>query len=231
MSGLAAAARGVQQGARVALVEKAERVGGSAIQAEFIWTAPTLEVLREINPRGDAGLGAHLISSQRMALDWVVSLGIPVGPEVELLGFGIGHQVDLRLLITAMERIVRDDPRSELLVQTEPERLVQDDQHRVIGAALVGRDGTGRTVIARHTVLATGGFAGSPELRAEWIGEAARNTPVEGQSAQRRSRPRAREGGGGGDRSWRCRLLRPPDGGWRAPGSRGWTGHDDLLPF
>jgi succinate dehydrogenase/fumarate reductase flavoprotein subunit len=178
MSGLAAAARGVQQGARVAVVEKADRVGGSAIQAEFIWTAPTLEVLREINPLGDAGLGAHLISSQRMALDWVVSLGIPVGPEVELLGFGIGHQVDLRLLITAMERIVRDDLRSELLVQTEPDRLLHDDEHRVIGAAVVGRDGATRTVLARHTVLATGGFAGSPELRVEWIGEAARNLPL-----------------------------------------------------
>jgi succinate dehydrogenase/fumarate reductase flavoprotein subunit len=178
MSGLAAAARSVQNGARVVLVEKAERVGGSAIQAEFIWTAPTLEVLREINPLGDPGLGAHLISSQKPALDWVISLGIPVGPEVELLGFGVGHQVDLRLLITAMERIVRADPRSELLVRTEPESLLEDDERRVVGAALAGRDGSKRTVLAHHTVLATGGFAGSAELRGELIGEAARDLPL-----------------------------------------------------
>jgi succinate dehydrogenase/fumarate reductase flavoprotein subunit len=178
MAGLAAAARSVQKGARVALIEKGERVGGSAIHAEFIWTAPTLEVLLEINPLGDAALGGHLISSWSAALDWVVSLGIPLGPEVELLGFGTGHQVDLRLLITAMQRIVSDGAGSELLLGTEPESLVQDDEQRVVGAVVVGGDGSKRTVRARHTVLATGGFSGSPELRAELIGEAARELPL-----------------------------------------------------
>ncbi len=177
MAGLAAAARSVQTGARVALVEKSERVGGSAIHAEFIWTAPTLEVLLEINPLGDAALGAQLICGRSAALDWVVSLGIPLGPEVELLGFGTGHQVDLRLLITAMQRIVRDGAGCELLLGTEPERLLQDNDGRVVGA-IVGGDGSQRTIRARHTVLATGGFSASSELRAELIGEAARDLPL-----------------------------------------------------
>lgn len=178
MAGLAAAARSVQKGARVALVEKGEHVGGSAIHAEFIWTAPTLAGLRHINPLGDAALAAHLIAGRSAALDWVVSLGIPLGPEVELLGIGTGHQVDLRLLITAMERIVRDDAGSELRLLTEPERLLQDDEQRVVGAVVAGGDGSERTVLARHTVLATGGFSASPELRAELIGEAARDLPL-----------------------------------------------------
>jgi len=53
MAGLAAAARAAQEGASVVLVDKAPRTGGSAEYAGFIWTAPTLDVMREINPGGE----------------------------------------------------------------------------------------------------------------------------------------------------------------------------------
>ena len=69
MAGLAAAARSVQLGASVMLVEKGARTGGSAVHAEFIWTAPTLEVLRTVNPLGDERLAERLLVGRRPALD------------------------------------------------------------------------------------------------------------------------------------------------------------------
>jgi succinate dehydrogenase/fumarate reductase flavoprotein subunit len=175
MAGLAAAARSVQLGASVMLVEKGERTGGSAVHAEFIWTAPTLEVLRTVNPLGDEQLAERLVGGRRPALDWVVAIGVPIEPEVELLGFGTGHRTDVGALLSTMERVVRDDPDSTILLGTDVESLVRDDAGAVTGAVLVADGATRRTVTARTTVLATGGFAGDPELRAELINPQARD--------------------------------------------------------
>lgn len=177
MAGLTAAARSVQQGATVLLVEKGERCGGSAVHAEFIWTAPTLDVLRDVNPLGDPGLAAHLIGQRDAALAWVAGLGVTMGPEVELLGFGTGHRTDLAQLLSTLERIVRDGPGSEILLASEPERLLHDDNGRVIGAAIRTADGR-LTVSAHRTILATGGFGGNPELRAKLIHPQAASIPL-----------------------------------------------------
>ena len=53
MAGMSAAARACSDGASVMLVEKGPAIGGSAIYAGFIWTAPTVEVMREVNPDAD----------------------------------------------------------------------------------------------------------------------------------------------------------------------------------
>ena len=178
MAGLAAAARSVQLGAHVMLVEKGERTGGSAVHAEFIWTAPTLDVLRTVNPLGDEQLAERLIGGRGPALDWVVAIGVPIEPEVELLGFGTGHRTDVGALLSTMERIIRDDPHSAILLRTDVESLVRDDAGVVTGAMLIADDGTRRAVTARTTVLATGGFAGDPGLRAELIHPQARDIPL-----------------------------------------------------
>src|SRR5690349_10398393 len=92
MAGLAAAARAAQAGASVVVAEKAPRTGGSAVYAGFIWTAPTLEVMREINPGGDLSLATRLVDGYPDAIDWVRSLGVEVGSPVSVLGYGRGCQ-------------------------------------------------------------------------------------------------------------------------------------------
>lgn len=65
MAGLSAAARVAAEGDSVVLVEKADRVGGSARFAGFVWTAPTIEELRRVNPDGDPELAEALPSTRR----------------------------------------------------------------------------------------------------------------------------------------------------------------------
>jgi succinate dehydrogenase/fumarate reductase flavoprotein subunit len=102
MAGLAAAAHAAREGASVVLVEKAPRVGESAEYAGFLWTAPTLEVMREINPDGDPSLAARLVEGYPDAMDWVRSLGVEVKEPVTVLGYGRGSQTDMpHLLSTA----------------------------------------------------------------------------------------------------------------------------------
>ena len=59
MAGMSAAARAAADGASVVLVEKGDAIGGSAAYAGFIWTAPTLDVMREVNPDADPALAAR----------------------------------------------------------------------------------------------------------------------------------------------------------------------------
>ena len=177
MAGATAAARAAQTGASVVLVEKAPTIGGSALYAGLVWTAPSVEVMRRENPDADPVLGARLVSGYEPALDWVRSLDVAVGDPVTVLGFGRGCPTDMSGLFAACERIVRDSNGCELILQARTERLVLDDG-AVVGAEIVDRAGQRRLVRARHTLLATGGFGGDPDLRARLIHSQAREMPL-----------------------------------------------------
>jgi succinate dehydrogenase/fumarate reductase flavoprotein subunit len=177
MAGLAAAARAAQAGASVTLVEKAAQSGGSAQYAGFIWTAPTLEVMRAVNPRGDPALAARLVEGYPAAMDWVRSLGVEVKPPVTVLGYGRGCQTDMPQLLSACERLVRDGDGGETVFGARTQRLLIEDG-RVCGAEITTASGSHRRIRARVTVLATGGFGGDADLRARHIDPLARHLPL-----------------------------------------------------
>jgi succinate dehydrogenase/fumarate reductase flavoprotein subunit len=177
MAGSAAAARAAQDGASVVLVEKAAATGGSAVYAGFVWTAPTVDVMRAVNPDADPALSAAVVQGWAPALDWVRSLGVEVGDPVTVVGFGRGCQTDIPGLLMACAAIVREADGCELLVRTRTERLLVEDG-AVCGAELVAADGERRTIRARETLLATGGFGGDPELRERYIHPLARDMPL-----------------------------------------------------
>ena len=177
VAGLSAAARAAQGGASVVLVEKAPAVGGSAAYAGFLWTAPTIEVMREVNPGGDASLGARVVEDYDHAIDWVRAVGVDVREPVTVLGYGRGRQTDMAALISSCERVVREAPAGDVLLRTSTERLLVQDG-RVVGAEVVTGSGERRRIAARWTLLATGGFGGDPELRARLIHPLARDLPL-----------------------------------------------------
>ena len=88
MAGLSAAAKAASEGASVVLVEKGAAIGGSAAYAGFIWTAPTVEVMREVNPDGDPVLGRRVVEGYDDALD--------VGPLARRARRRPGHRARLR---------------------------------------------------------------------------------------------------------------------------------------
>jgi succinate dehydrogenase/fumarate reductase flavoprotein subunit len=177
LAGLSAAARALEKGLSVVVLEKGPAVGGSALYAGFLWTTPTLEVMSEINPDGDRALCARLVDGYDDAIEWVGSLGVDVKPPVTVLGYGRGVQTDMAGLIAACERRVRDSEHAELLLDTRTERLIVEGG-RVRGAEIVTDAGARRRVEARSTLLATGGFGGDPELRARHIHPLAREMPL-----------------------------------------------------
>jgi succinate dehydrogenase/fumarate reductase flavoprotein subunit len=176
MAGLSAAAWTVAHGGSAVLVEKGE-LGGSAMRAGFIWTAPTYEALREAIPAGDPELARALIDGFGPAIDWVRSTGVEVQEPVTVLRFGRGHQVVLPTYLHACEVAIRQGPRSELIVGGDAERLIVEDG-AVHGAEIRLPSGKTREIRAGHTLLATGGFGGDPDLRAELIHPQARDLPL-----------------------------------------------------
>ncbi|MBV9366913.1 MAG: FAD-binding protein [Solirubrobacterales bacterium] len=175
MAGMSAAARACSDGASVVLVEKGEAIGGSAIYAGFIWTAPTIEVMREVNPDGDPGLSAQVVEHFAAALDWVRSLGVNVADPVTVLGYGRGSQTDMANYLLACDRLVRD--HGEVLTGWSAHALLFEDG-AVVGAEVENGAGARRVIRARSTLLATGGFGGDPAMRAEHIHPLAANLPL-----------------------------------------------------
>jgi succinate dehydrogenase/fumarate reductase flavoprotein subunit len=175
MAGLTAAARAARDGASVVLVEKGAAVGGSAMYAGFIWTAPTAEVMREVNPDGDPRLTSVVTDRFADGLDWVRSLDVHVADPVTVLGYGRGCATEMANYLLACERIVRE--RGELLLKTTTKRLVIEDD-AVVGAEVTTAAGQTRTIRARSTLLATGGFGGDPALRREHIHPLAEDLPL-----------------------------------------------------
>ncbi len=175
MAGMSAAARACSDGARVILVEKGPGIGGSAMYAGFVWTAPTVEVMREVNPDADPELSARVVEHYSEALDWVRSLGVHVAAPVTVLGYGRGSQTDMANYLLACDRLVRE--HGELLVGCSAERLLFEDG-AVVGAEIQDGSGERRVIRARSTLLATGGFGGDPALRAERIHPLAADLPL-----------------------------------------------------
>ena len=125
MAGMSAAARACSEGASVILVEKGPGVGGSAMYAGFVWTAPTVDVMREVNPDADPELAARVVENYGEALDWVRSLGVHVADPVTVLGYGRGSQTDMANYLLACDRLVRE--HGELLVGWSAQRLFFED--------------------------------------------------------------------------------------------------------
>jgi succinate dehydrogenase/fumarate reductase flavoprotein subunit len=176
MAGLSAAARVAAEGGTVVLVEKAEHTGGSARFAGFVWTAPTVRELRRVNPGGDPRLAEALVDGLPDALAWIGSLGVRCGPRVPVLGYGRGHQVDTNQYLDACERLIRERG-GQVLTSTRTESLVVEDG-AVRGARCTLPDGSSRRFEAAWTLLATGGFQGDPDLRAEHIHPQAADMPL-----------------------------------------------------
>jgi succinate dehydrogenase/fumarate reductase flavoprotein subunit len=160
MAGLAAAARAAELGARVVVVEKAGRLGGSAaLSAGILWTAPDVETLRRVDPCGDADLGAALVAGFAPAVEWIRATGAFVSERWEgQMGFGSAVRVDVPALFAAWrERIERS---GRVLLRARARRL---------SAGGVDVAGAG-ALRAGAVVLATGGFQGDPNRLDALIG-------------------------------------------------------------
>ncbi len=175
MAGLSAAAYAAERGANVVVLEKAEKMGGSAIfSGGFLWTASSRERMR-IYGRGDEQVSDVVLKNFPTAMDWIRERGVDVSRGMPVF-HGMGYEIDIVNYLNGCVRTVQQKG-GQVALETSTENLIVDSNGRVVGANTTHRDGDIR-ILAKWTVLATGGFQNSEELRAKLIHPNARGMLV-----------------------------------------------------
>lgn len=206
MAGLSAAARAAEAGLSVIVVEAAPDHGGSAaLSGGILWTLESREKMR-FHGGGDPALGDIVADGYAPALAWLRGRDVALSTVVNPLN-GRGYQADIlghfTQAIVSVEGAV-----GAIVYDTRVEELLTDEAGKVIGARAVHADG----VVDLHapwTLLSTGGFQGSPDLREQYLG-------ANGRTVLHRSNPTS-DGAG--------LRLATAAGAWAPQGNLGFYGH------
>jgi succinate dehydrogenase/fumarate reductase flavoprotein subunit len=174
VAGLSAAVTAAAEGASVLVVEKSHHVGGSgAMSAGMFWAPSDETALRARVPFGNQDVGARIIDEFRSTVDDLRASGIRVDESPRtVMTIGIAYPMDIGALL---QRQVQQLRRSActLSLGVRARSLLTTSDGSVVGAVVQESSGNVRNVAARAVVLATGGFQGSAELRARYMGPAA----------------------------------------------------------
>ncbi len=167
MGGLCAAASAAEHGARPLVIEKGDAPGGSMLMSGgTIWTAPSMGVMETWVPGGDRARQRQLVDGIAPGLAWLEALGVRRTAPIES-DRQVGAEVDTaHLTNTLVAAIQRGGGR--ILTSTALDSIALDPDG---WAAVTVATGSGKQVVrARSVILATGGFGGSPELLARYVG-------------------------------------------------------------
>ncbi|BCS21844.1 FAD-dependent oxidoreductase [Aspergillus puulaauensis] len=185
MSGMACASFAAQSGARVLVVEKQSMVGGSSnYSAGMFWGPQTYEKLRSWVPDGDPELQRAWLDDYLSAVQWMRENQVPTAPRFDgIMTIGIGFPIKIPHLHSLhRSRIESSKTGSEIWTNTAVVQLLQEHSgvlgSRIKGAIVRRESSNGQpasyfTVTARTVVLATGGFQGSSNLTAQYLGQGA----------------------------------------------------------
>lgn len=167
MAGLCAALAAAEQGARVLVLEKNARFGGSmALSNGIVWTFARSEDVREQLPEGNTALQDLVVEQLPPGLDWLVSHGVQLEAPQHYFGHGYGRPASGAQMTAALCDAIRARG-GELVASTGLlELLAQEGE--IQGARAWGDTGC-VTAQARSVVLATGGFQGNAELLARYV--------------------------------------------------------------
>ncbi|WP_280637402.1 FAD-dependent oxidoreductase [Nocardioides sp. W7] len=194
-AGLTCASRAARGGARVLLVEKDRRIGGtlhlsgghlsaggtSLQRARGIEDSPDLhlaDIYRISNDTGRKDLIAQVVEHAPETIEWLVEAGMPFDPESPRIVYGhepyeiprtvYGIEGGLSVLQVLQAEVESTVAGHDLTLWTSAPvtGLLTDGSGRVVGIE-VYRDGVEVEVRAPAVVLATGGYGADGELFAE----------------------------------------------------------------
>jgi fumarate reductase flavoprotein subunit len=163
LAGLVADLQALELGARVTLLEKGDRLGGSILYSSgYIWTYKDLPTFRREAPGGDVVLQRLILESLGADLDWLEGKSVPALTRETGNPLTFGARFDPKQVVaTLTDRIAASGGR--MLLKCSLTGLEQRPEGRLNGVR-VASDGGRRTERADAVILASGGFAANPEL-------------------------------------------------------------------
>lgn len=169
IGGLCAALRAREKGASVAIIEKAETIGGSAAASGgTIWCASNIDEWLKVQPNGDIALGTALIDHFYTGIEWLRKQGVSLHARednpykfqrtiyqftpdartaMEILGYQFQHRGGTLLTHTSLTGLIGGNGKPVTGVQT-----------------------THKEITAQSVILSTGGYQANPKLRAQYFG-------------------------------------------------------------
>lgn len=168
LAGLTAALRGIELGARVTLLEKGDRPGGSFIYSSgYIWSYKDMPTFRREAPGGDPALQSLILERLKPGLDWLERSTHPATTRETGNPLTFGARFDPQSTVSALaERIEASGGR--IFLGAALEELLQNAGGHVTGVRF-SSDGEEREQTADAVILASGGFGGNPDLVGRYI--------------------------------------------------------------
>jgi succinate dehydrogenase/fumarate reductase flavoprotein subunit len=160
LAGLTAALRATELGAQITLLEKGESLGGSFVYSSgYIWSYVDLPTYRREAPGGDIALQRLILERLESDLAWLEHRGGALLARETGNPLTFGARLDPERTVSALvDRIGAS--RGEIIAGTALEALLEDTAGRVTGVL----DRSKREYEGDAVILASGGFAGDPEL-------------------------------------------------------------------
>jgi succinate dehydrogenase/fumarate reductase flavoprotein subunit len=161
LAGLTAALRATELGAQVTLLEKGAGPGGSFVYSSgYIWSYVDLPTFRREAPGGDAALQRLILERLGSGLAWLEGAGgVLLASETgNPLTFGARFDPE-RTVSALVDRL--EATGGEMITDTALETLLENTAGRVTGVRV---SSSGETHAADAVILASGGFAGDPEM-------------------------------------------------------------------
>ncbi len=161
LAGLTAALRATELGARVTLLEKGDRPGGSfVLSSGYIWSYSDLPTFRGEAPGGDVTLQGLVLERLCSGLEWLEDAGGSSLARETGNPLTFGARFDPEKTVAALVGRARASG-AEILAGTALRDLLADETGRVTGVRAAS---SRREYGAEAVILASGGFAANPEL-------------------------------------------------------------------
>lgn len=163
LAGLVAALRAAEAGARVTLLEKGHRLGGSLVYSSgYVWSYEDMRTFREGAPDGDPALQRLVFERLSGDLGWLEERGAPVLRRETGNPLTFGVRLDPDRTVGALADRIRG-AGGDIFLNTALDGLDEIDRGGVGGVRKVS-GGRRASEAADAVILASGGFAASQEL-------------------------------------------------------------------
>ena len=172
MAGLSAAGYAAEHGASVIVLERARSIGGSALlSGGILWTATSPKRMH-LYGGGIPELGDVVLRNYAVGLAWLRRRAVAMSSSVPVL-HGRGYQIDILDHLRGCSNLV-EQHGGHVALDTESQELLRSDTGAVTGVRIVHADGV-IDVHATATILATGGYQNSAQMRGQYIHANARD--------------------------------------------------------